>query len=139
MAAMLKNSLFYSATSLSNSLEDVWSKAFAPLCLTPSQAFVLRVILHEKIIEKSRLFKSLYVTKIEATKILSELKEKGLIKQLRCNKLSSSLCIKPTPNALEIQQKLYIATESVIHIVNENLGHELYLDILAKIYKSNKS
>ena len=107
---MFEQCLYFNTTSLARQLEREWVKAFKPFGLTPSQAFMLRVILDKPQSYQNELAKEMNITKPTASRGLDGLVKLGLIERRASEQDAREIQIYPTPQAKELKNDLNAAS-----------------------------
>ncbi|MFM6992872.1 MAG: MarR family winged helix-turn-helix transcriptional regulator [Rhodoferax sp.] len=130
---MFDHCLYFNTTSLARKLEREWSVAFKPFGLTPSQAFMLRVILTKPGHHQIELAKEMNITKPTASRSLDGLAHLGLIERRGSNKDSRGVQIFPTNHALQIFDELNAASGEVTKKFKSLLGAEEFDGIVSRL------
>ena len=130
---MFEQCLYFNTTSLARKLEREWSLAFKPFGLTPSQAFMLRVILEKPGSYQNALAKQMNITKPTASRGLDGLERLGLIERIPSPNDARELEIHPTKNAKVMKDGLNMASGEVTKKFKRLLGSNEFLDVVAKL------
>ncbi len=70
---MFEQCLYFNTTSLARQVERQWTQAFKPFGLTPSQAFMLRVVLDKAPLLAREIAEELNISRPTATRGLDHL------------------------------------------------------------------
>ena len=119
---MFEQCLYFNTTSLARQLEREWTSAFKPFGLTPSQAFMLRVVLDKAPLLQSELAKEMNISRPTATRGLDGLERLGLIKRAASARDGREQEIHPTPNSIKIKADLNAASAAVGKRLKKSLG-----------------
>jgi DNA-binding MarR family transcriptional regulator len=130
---MFEQCLYFNTTSLARKLEREWMLAFKPFGLTPSQAFMLRVILEKPQSYQNALAKEMNITKPTASRGLDGLEKLGLIERLPSVDDAREMEIYPTKKAKALRDGLNIASGEVTKKFKKLLGVNEFLDVVGKL------
>lgn len=107
--------------------------AFKPFGLTPSQAFMLRVILEKPQSYQNALAKEMNITKPTASRGLDGLEKLGLIERLPSADDAREMEIHPTKKAKAMKDGLNVASGEVTKKFKKLLGANEFLNVVAKL------
>ncbi|GGI54690.1 MarR family winged helix-turn-helix transcriptional regulator [Oxalicibacterium solurbis] len=110
---MFEHCLYFNTTALARLLEKEWSKAFKPYGLTPSQAFMLRVILAKPGLLQSELAAELAISRSTATRTLDGLQKMKLVVRCATERDGRESAIEPTATAIAMKGELDAASGEV--------------------------
>lgn len=130
---MFDHCLYFNTTALSRLLEREWSKAFRPLGLTPSQAFMLRVVLEKPALLQGELAKQLTISRPTATRTLDGLQKLGLVERRTTESDGREYAIYPTALAQDMKDTINQASAAVTKRLKKELGHSQFDDAVSKI------
>ena len=130
---MFEQCLYFNTTSLARKLEREWTLAFKPFGLTPSQAFMLRVILEKPQSYQNALAKEMNITKPTASRGLDGLEKLGLIERLSSADDAREIEIHPTKKAKALKNGLNVASGEVTKKFKKLLGNNEFLDVVGKL------
>ncbi|HJV75160.1 MAG TPA: MarR family transcriptional regulator [Noviherbaspirillum sp.] len=130
---MFDHCLYFNTTALARVLEREWTKAFKPFGLTPSQAFMLRVVLEKPGLLQSELARELAISRPTATRTLDGLQKLDLLKRTHTENDGRESAIQPTPTAVAMREKLNAASAQVTRRLKKELGIENFDDAVAKV------
>ena len=130
---MFDHCLYFNTTALARQLEKEWTTAFAPLSLTPPQAFMLRAILERPGLLQREIAESMVIARPTATRTLDGLAAKGLIERNSSTRDGREQTIQPTAAALGIRAALNDAGAKVTRKLKKKLGEETFNDTVAKV------
>jgi DNA-binding MarR family transcriptional regulator len=130
---MFDHCLYFNTTALARSLEREWTKAFKPFGLTPSQAFMLRVVLAKPSLLQNELAKELAISRPTATRTLDGLQKLGLVERRTTESDGREYAIYPTASAQSIKGGLDTASAAVTKRLKRELGHIRFEDTVSKM------
>ncbi|MGZ5787310.1 MAG: MarR family winged helix-turn-helix transcriptional regulator [Ramlibacter sp.] len=130
---MFDHCLYFNTTALARLVEREWTKAFKPLGLTPSQAFMLRVVLEKPSLLQSELAKELTISRPTATRTLDGLQKLGLVERRTTESDGREFAIYPTPAAVELRDALNSASGAVTRRLKKELGNDQFDDAVSKM------
>lgn len=130
---MFDHCLYFNTTALARVLEREWSKAFKPFGLTPSQAFMLRVVLKKPGLLQSELAKELAISRSTATRTLDGLQQMKLLERQATANDGRESAIQPTSLGIAMQEPLDAASGAVTKRLKKELGLDQFDETVAKV------
>ena len=130
---MFEQCLYFNTTSLARQLEREWTSSFKPFCLTPSQAFMLRVVLDRAPLLQSELALEMNISRPTATRVLDGLERLGLIKRTASEKDGREQMIHPTKKAVEMKEAINAASGAVTKRLKKVLGTEHFDEVVGQL------
>lgn len=130
---MFDQCLYFNTTALARVLEREWTKAFKPFGLTPSQAFMLRLVLDRPGLLQSELARQMVIQRPTATRALDGLQKLGLIERHSTANDARELAIHPTSTARAMQQELNAASGEVTLRLKKELGTATFGDVVGQV------
>ena len=130
---MFEQCLYFNTTSLARQLEKEWTSAFKPFGLTPSQAFMLRVVLNKASLLQSELASEMNISRPTATRALDGLERLALIKRVASEKDGREQEIHPTKKAMEMKEAINAASVAVAKRLKKSLGTNHFEDAVDQI------
>lgn len=130
---MFEQCLYFNTTSLARQLEKEWTSAFKPFGLTPSQAFMLRVVLDKASLLQSELASEMNISRPTATRALDGLERLSLIKRVASEKDGREQEIHPTKKAMEMKEAINAASVAVAKRLKKSLGTSHFEDAVDQI------
>jgi DNA-binding MarR family transcriptional regulator len=120
---MFEHCLYFNTTSLARQLEREWSRAFKPFGLTPSQAFMLRIILEKAPISYTTLASELNISKATCSRTVEGLLSLNLIKRVQTDADGRSFELTPTNSAKAIRDPINQASGEVTKKIKRIIGN----------------
>ena len=130
---MFVQCLYFNTASLARQLEREWTSAFKPFGLTPSQAFMLRVVLNKASLLQSELASEMNISRPTATRALDGLERLSLIKRVASEKDGREQEIHPTKKAIEMKEAINAASVAVAKRLKKSLGTSHFEDAVDQI------
>lgn len=121
---MFERCLYFNTTSLARQLEREWTRAFKAFGLTPSQAFMLRVILEKGSITGTDLSLELNISKATCSRTVDGLVELGFVNKIQADKDGRSYELHPTLQARAIHDAINQASSEVTKKIKKVIGSE---------------
>ncbi len=114
---MFERCLYFNINSLTRRINRLWDDAFADFNLSPSHAYLLRLVLSEPGISPKQISQQLKLEKSTVTRSLDSLQKKNLLSRKTNTEDAREQAIYPTLQAEKIADAL------------EEKGHSLYLNM----------
>lgn len=130
---MFDHCLYFNTTSLARQLEKEWTNAFKAFGLTPSQAFMLRVIVQKPGSTPAELAKLMNISRPTATRSLDGLQAQGLISKHAGKTDGREWVVVPSAEAVAMHEKLNAASAAVTKRLKQQLGANVFDDTVAKL------
>jgi len=127
---MFDHCLYFNTTALARQLERVWTEAFKPFDLTPSQAFTLRAILQRPGMLHSELALALKIARATATRAVDGLVARGLVERRATKNDGRESEIYPTAEGIALADGLNAASGKVTARLKDELGTDLFSDFV---------
>ena len=123
---MFDQCLYFNTTALARQLERVWTEAFKPFGMTPSQAFTLRAVLAQPGMLHSELAETLKIARATATRAVDGLVARGLLERRATKRDGREWEIHPTASACDLKDSLNAASGKVTARLKEELGDGVF-------------
>ena len=130
---MFDGCLYFNTTALARLLEREWTQAFKPFGLTPSQAFMLRVVLEKPGLLQSELAAELAISRSTATRTLDGLQKVKLIQRKATANDGRESAIAPTTAAVAMREKLNAASGEVTKRLKKELGVSDFEETVSRV------
>jgi DNA-binding MarR family transcriptional regulator len=130
---MFDHCLYFNTTALARALEREWTRAFKPFGLTPSQAFMLRVVLERPALLQSELASAMSISRPTATRTLDGLQKLGLVERRTTETDGRELAIYPTAPARAMKNGLNAASAAVTRRLKDELGGDHFDETVSKM------
>lgn len=130
---MFDHCLFFNTTALARLVEREWTKAFKRFDLTPSQGFMLRLILDQPGLLQRELADALTISRPTVTRLLDGLQIKRLLERRTSSHDGRESEIHPTAKAERIKDALNAASGEVTRKIKLTIGKETFDETVAKL------
>jgi DNA-binding MarR family transcriptional regulator len=125
---MFERCLYFNVNALARSVNRIWEDAFAEFGLSPSHAYLLRVVLAQPGLTPKQVGLELKLEKSTVTRFLDALEKKGFVRRKKgVSGDAREQGIYPTAKSQKIAERL------------ERKGDELYQNMINKIGKTQLS
>ena len=122
---MFERCIYFNTHALARKLNALWDEGFARFHLTPSQGYLLRLVLAQPGLTQQSLSRELQLNKSTVTRFVNQLEKKSLLKRVSSEGDQRENLIVPSDTSLKIQEEL------------ETLGDSLYQTMCEKVGKQN--
>ena len=122
---MFERCIYFNTHALARKLNALWDEGFARFDLTPSQGYLLRLVLAQPGLTQQSLSRELQLNKSTVTRFVNQLEKKGLLIRAASDGDLRENVILPTEKALKAQANL------------ESLGDTLYQNMCDSLGKQN--
>ncbi len=129
---MFDHCLYFNTTALARQLERVWTEAFKPFDLTPSQGFTLRAVLARPGMLHSELADTLKIARATATRAVDGLVARGLVERRPSKQDGRESTIHPTSAAEALEERVNAASREVTERLKEELGDSVFADFVQR-------
>jgi DNA-binding MarR family transcriptional regulator len=130
---MFEHCLYFNTTALARTLEREWTKAFKPFGLTPSQAFMLRVVLAKPGLLQSELAAELSISRSTATRTLDGLQQLKLLERRATERDGRESAIEPTALAESMKDGINAASAEVTRRLKKALSVAKFDETVANV------
>ncbi len=130
---MFEQCLYFNTTSLARQLDREWTAAFKPFGLTPSQAFILRVVLEKPESFQNQLAREMNITKPTASRVLDGLERLGLIERRQSDVDAREVQIIPTRKAKGLRDGINSASGEVTKRFKKLMGASEFDEVVGKL------
>ena len=130
---MFEQCLYFNTTSLARQLEREWASAFKPFGLSPSQAFMLRVVLDKAPLLQSELATEMNISRPTATRGLDGLVRLGLVKRVASERDGREQEIHPTKKASDMKEAINAASGAVTKRLKKALGSDHFEEVVGQL------
>ncbi len=133
---MFEDCLYFNLNALTRRVNHIWQESYGRLNLTPSQAYLLRVVLHQPGISQSEIGAELKLEKSTVTRLIPKLEEKGFIERIIPEQRKNrELQVYPSDRAKSMSGELESIGESLRALMVETIGLEPFESTLEKVKK----
>ena len=130
---MFDHCLYFNTTSLARVVEREWTKAFKPFGVTPSQGFMLRLVLAKPGLSQFEIADELTISRPTATRLIDGLQALGLIERRAAQHDGRHWSVFPTRKALDLEEAINAASGAVTKRIQQTVGRENFQDTVGKV------
>jgi DNA-binding MarR family transcriptional regulator len=130
---MFDQCLYFNTTSLARVIEREWTKAFKPFGVTPSQGFLLRMVLARAGLSQYELADALTISRPTATRLIDGLQALGFVERRAAEHDGRHWAVHPTRKAREIEDAINAASGAVTRRIQQRVGRENFQDTVVKV------
>lgn len=133
MAVMFDHCLYFNTTSLARVVEREWTKAFKPFGLTPSQGFLLRLVLAKPGLSQFEIAGELTISRPTATRLIDGVQALGLVERRAAERDGRHWSVFPTRKAMDVEEAITQASGAVTRRIQQQVGRENFVDTVGKV------
>ncbi|HYW56712.1 MAG TPA: MarR family transcriptional regulator [Polaromonas sp.] len=130
---MFDHCLFFNTTALARIVDKEWTRAFKPFGITPSQAFLLRVVLNHPGLSQHELATELTISRPTATRLLDGLQALHLVERRSTAADARHWAVYPTSEAEAIHAAINKASGEVTRRIQQQIGKENFDETVARV------
>lgn len=130
---MFDRCLYFNTAALARVVEREWTQAFKRFGLTPSQGFLLRLVLSSPGRSQHELATELTVSRPTATRLLDGLEKLKLIERRAGGPDARHWSVFPTAKAVAIHTALDAASAATTQKLKQRLGEETFVRTVQRI------
>ena len=123
---MFDHCLYFNTTALARVVEREWTAAFKPFGVTPSQGFLLRLVLGRPGLSQYEVADALTISRPTATRIIDGLQALGLIERRAAERDGRHWSLFPTGKALDMEDALNAASGAVTRSIQQRIGRDAF-------------
>ncbi|HHJ34223.1 MAG TPA: MarR family transcriptional regulator [Gammaproteobacteria bacterium] len=118
---MFERCLYFNVNALARRVNGIWDEAFAEFDLSPSHAYLLRLLLETPGLTQSQITRELKLEKSTITRFITALENKQLLSRERQGR---EVRVFPTAKAQKIQQQLNTTGDALYQKMMDSLGRQ---------------
>lgn len=130
---MFDHCLYFNTTALARVVEREWSRAFKPFGVTPSQGFLLRLVLSRPGLSQFEIADALTISRPTATRLIDGLQALGLLERRQAEHDARHWSVFPTVKALGLEDAINAASGEVTRRIQQQVGKENFLQTVGKV------
>jgi DNA-binding MarR family transcriptional regulator len=130
---MFDHCLYFNTTALARLVEKEWTQAFKPFGLTPSQGFMLRMILKNPGLSQYDIAGRMTISRPTATRSLDGLQALKLVERRSTQADGRHWSVYPTARAQAIHAAIDKASGEVTRRIQQQIGKENFDDTVARV------
>lgn len=130
---MFDHCLYFNTTSLARVVEREWTKAFKPFGVTPSQGFMLRLVLAKPGLSQYEIAEELTISRPTATRLIDGLQALGLVERRAAKHDGRHWSVFPTRKAVDMHDAINAASGVVTRRIQQIVGRDNFQDTVGKV------
>jgi len=127
---MFERCLYFNANALTREINKIWDTAFQEFDLSPSHAYLLRVVLANPGISQKDIATEMKLEKSTITRFVDVLQDKGYLTR---NKVGRAQIIKPTKAAIKIEKALNKKGDELYQKMIDTIGRQSLTQLVSKL------
>ena len=135
---MFEKCIYFNTNALVRNINKIWDEAFKPFGLSPSHAYVLRLVLNQPGIAMKQIAESLELAPSTVTRFVESLINKNLLIRELDEKDKRGARIYPTTNAKKIHKKLEKTGDELYLTMNQIIGKTAFSNLVSDIKKTRQ-
>lgn len=135
---MFEECLYFNSNTLARTVSRIWAEAYHQVKLSPSHAFLLRVVLTKPGLFPRELADELNLSRSTITRFLDSLEKRDFLVRKPTDKDGRELRVYPTKAAREIHQKLNDIGGGLTKLMSELIGKDELSQMVAKLREIRK-
>jgi DNA-binding MarR family transcriptional regulator len=136
---MFEECLYFNSNALARTVSRIWTEAYRQFDLSPSHAFLLRVVLAKPGLLPRELAEELNLSRSTITRFLDSLEQRNLLIRKPTTEDARELQVYPTRTAKAMHQKLDSTGENLTRLMGKILGKNEVSQTVVKLRKLQKS
>jgi DNA-binding MarR family transcriptional regulator len=125
--------LYSNTTALARVVEREWTKAFKPFGVTPSQGFLLRLVLARPGMSQFEIADALTISRPTATRLIDGLQALGLVERRVAEHDKRHWSVFPTRKAQAMQEAINAASGAVTRRIQQQVGRAHFEETVGKV------
>lgn len=130
---MFEHCLYFNTTALARLVDKEWTLAFKPFGVTPSQGFMLRLLLKHPGMSQHELATELTISRPTATRLLDGLQALKLVERRSLEADGRHWAIYPTAKAEALHVGINKASGDVTRRIQQHIGKENFDETVARV------
>ncbi|HTH79134.1 MAG TPA: MarR family transcriptional regulator [Ramlibacter sp.] len=130
---MFDHCLYFNTTSLARVVDREWTKAFKPFGVTPSQGFLLRLVLAQPGLSQFEIAGELTISRPTATRLIDGLEKMNLVERRAAEHDGRHWSVFPTRKAMAMEDEITAASGAVTRRIQQTIGRENFADTVGKV------
>jgi len=130
---MFERCLYFNINALTRKINKLWEQAFADFDLSPSHAYLLRLVLDAPSITQKEIASELKLEKSTVTRFIDSLEDKGYLKR---NKIGREHIIIATAKTKKLERKLNQKGDELYQQMINTIGQNGLIKLVEDLRKS---
>lgn len=130
---MFDHCLYFNTTALARLVDKEWTIAFKPFGVTPSQGFMLRLVLKKPGLLQHQIADELTISRPTATRLLDGLQTLKLVERRSIESDGRHWAVYPTPDAEAMHAAINKASGDVTRRIQQTIGRDNFDETVAHV------
>ena len=130
---MFDHCLYFNTTALARLVDKEWTQAFKPFGVTPSQGFLLRLVLKHPGLSQYEIATELTISRPTATRLLDGLQTLKLIERRSLASDARHWAVYPTAQAEAMHAGINKASGEVTRRIQQQIGKGNFDETVARV------
>ncbi|RDH82992.1 MAG: MarR family transcriptional regulator [endosymbiont of Galathealinum brachiosum] len=135
---MFEKCIYFNTNALARQINKIWDDAFKPFGLSPSHAYVLRVVLDQPGISMKQISEELELAPSTVTRFVDSLINKDFLKRVSNDDDKRGTQIFPTQQSKKIHRKLENTGQALYANMNEVIGKKAFAELVTDMRTTRK-
>jgi len=133
---MFEKCIYFNSNALTRQINKIWDDAFKPFGLSPSHAYVLRLVLDQPGISMKQIAEELELAPSTVTRFIDSLINKKFLARITDDNDKRGTKILPSQQAKKIHKKLEQTGQQLYTEMNKLLGKKNFSSLVTDIRKT---
>ena len=130
---MFEHCLYFNTVALARLVDKEWTLAFKPFGVTPSQGFMLRLVLKQPGMPQHEIADALTISRPTATRLLDGLQALRLVERRSLESDGRHWAVFPTAEAEALHVDINQASGEVTRRIQQQIGKENFDETVARV------
>ncbi|MES2511998.1 MAG: MarR family winged helix-turn-helix transcriptional regulator [Pseudomonadota bacterium] len=130
---MFDHCLYFNTTALARLVDKEWTIAFKPFGVTPSQGFMLRLVLKKPGLLQHQIADELTISRPTATRLLDGLQSLKLVERRSTESDGRHWAVYPTADAEALQIAINKASGEVTRRIQQTIGKDNFDETVSRL------
>ena len=131
---MFERCLYFNVNALTRKINQIWKQAFQEVGLSPSHAYLLRLVLSSPGLSQRMIADELKLEKSTVTRFINKLEDDGyLTREIPPERSTREHNIYPTPKAQQLSEQLEEIGDALYNRMTHTLGDNELQQLVANL------
>ena len=138
--SMFERCLYFNTNALVRKVNQIWKQAFQEVGLSPSHAYLLRLVIAEPGLPQRRIAEELNLEKSTVTRFIDKMEAGGyLTRQILAGRSTREQNIFPTEKALHLSDKLEAIGDALYAQLSTTVGEGTLKQLVVDLREANET
>ena len=128
---MFEKCIYFNTNALARQVNKIWDDAFKPLGLSPSHAYVLRVVLKQPGISMKQIAEELELAPSTVTRFVDSLINNDFLKRIADEDDKRGTLVMPTKKGKKIHKALEKTGQGLYSQMNQLIGKKAFSELIS--------